>query len=193
MIIYIILIIIIIFLIFAKIYISAKENEYKTNEDTYWKSDKSTLASIFLEKINNLDFSQELNNLISYEIFKGMCINKVLDNTDFDELRNNLRINDDHKRPSVEKLMNYSSYVLNHNNQIDQKLVSLFINQVEKNVEEAEKFEKEQVDYIKTFGNDDDVQLRDAEKEAEDPDIPDSTIEELYKNNIAEDLDNITI
>lgn len=193
MIIYIILIIIIIFLIFAKIYISAKENEYKTNEDTYWKSDKSTLASIFLEKINNLDFSQELNNLISYEIFKGMCINKVLDNTDFDELRNNLRINDDHKRPSVEKLMNYSSYVLNHNNQIDQKLVSLFINQVEKNVEEAEKFEKEQVDYIKTFGNDDDVQLRDAEKEAEDPDIPDSTIEELYKNNITEDLDNITI
>ena len=193
MIIYIILIIIIIFLIFAKIYISAKENKYKANEDTYWKSDKSTLASIFLEKINNLDFSQELNNLISYEIFKGLCINKVLDNTDFDELRNNLRINDDHKRPSVEKLMNYSNYVLNHNNQIDQILVSLFINQVEKNVEEAEKFEKEQVDYIKTFGNDDDVQLRDAEKEAEDPDIPDSTIEELYKNNIAEDLDNITI
>ena len=193
MIIYIILIIIIIFLIFAKIYISAKENKYKANEDTYWKSDKSTLASIFLEKINNLDFSQELNNLISYEIFKGLCINKVLDNTDFDELRNNLRINDDHKRPSVEKLMNYSNYILNHNNQIDQILVSLFINQVEKNVEEAEKFEKEQVDYIKTFGNDDDVQLRDAEKEAEDPDIPDSTIEELYKNNIAEDLDNITI
>lgn len=167
---------------------SMEDQEKK--EDKYWKKERNSLQVILLDKIENYNYSELLNHLISYDLFKDDCIKNIIEELDFNTIRDGLRINDDKRRPNEEKIREYVDYIFRNDPEIDQYLVTLFVDQVEKNIEEGEKIEKEHETIAKAYGNDDNVQLRKAEKEEDDEDVPDSTMDDLYKSKLIEDLDD---
>lgn len=171
-------------------YKKSKEDQEK-KEDKYWKKERNSLQIILLDKIENYDYSELLNHLISYDLFKDDCIRNITEELDFNTIRDGLRINDDKKRPSEEKIKEYIDYIFRNDSEIDQYLVTLFVDQVERNIKEGEQIEKEHETLVKAYGNDDNVQLRKAEKEEEDEDIPDSTMDDLYKSKLIEDIDEV--
>ena len=173
---------------FIMAYIDSKEDK-ALKEDKFWKTERNSLQIALLDKIEKYDYSELLNHLFSYELFKDDCIKRILNELDYTYIKENLKINDNRRRPVEEKIKEYAEYILTNDREIDQFLVTIFIKQVTKNIEEGEKIEKEHETLVKAYGNDDNVQLRKAEQDEEDEEVPDSTIDDLYKSKLIEDID----
>lgn len=185
----IIILIIIAFAYLIKLYIDRNKVLKAKKEQDYWMNGNNGIYNFLIDEIDALDFSEQLANLVSYELFKDSCIKKILDNINLDDLKICIRIPDKYSIPDDEALRKYVENAIWNSKGLDSIFAKMFADQVAKNVALGEKEEVEHEKYVKTFGDDSNVELHPNEKNEEEYEVPDSDLDDLYKSGLAEDVE----
>lgn len=176
---------------------------YSTNNKKMYKerlhqdliSKNSELFKYILDKINPEILKDELNNLVSYDLFKEDSIELLYLNLydDINENRYNwlqqdsydIKISDDDVSLLLREILN--------SKEVDVKLADMFVNRVTDNIKESEQLEQEAIIYHKSFGDEPNGSpilhpMNTNNEESELDEIREKSLEDLLSVGTVEDI-----
>lgn len=141
--------------------IRIKRNDDRRYEQLYsfLFKEKNALREAIIGSVSEDNLSEQLDNLISYDVFKESCIRSIkseikkridLGGFDWINIPDNLKYN-----ATTDYVLSALDSILD-SDEVDKLLAKLFVNKVADNIKEAEKIEEEAIKYHESFGKEPD-------------------------------------